>query len=458
MKEKQLFLIKTLLFFIFFIFSIFSTSFVFDLPKIKMRERKIVVFRQEVSTEVQNRLFARARVLPTKHLRTINAQVAFLDTGQQEMIRSFPQVLRIDPDVKVYALPRQKRDWCERFPWLPWCSPQPTPTPTPEPTPAPSPTPTPTLKPTPTPTPTSTPTLTPTPTLEPSPTSTPTPTPTLTPETQPLPWGIAKIGADKVWPVSKGTGVKIAIIDTGIDRNHPDLDDNLFGCENFIYWWRSCEDDNGHGTHVAGIIGAENNSFGVVGVAPEARIYALKVLDRSGSGYLSDVIEALDWAIANKIDVVNLSLGTSYDILSLHEAVKRVNEAGIVQVAAAGNSGPDESTVNYPASYPEVIAVSATNSTDEVPFWSSRGPEVDLAAPGVDIYSTYKGNTYRNMTGTSMSAPHVAGVVLLRLEDHPEEGPDVIETLLKENTDFLPYGSKLVGAGLVNAYKAITAP
>lgn len=250
----------------------------------------------------------------------------------------------------------------------------------------------------------------------------------------------------------------MAVLDTGIDIDHPDLDDNLSGCVNFIYWWRNCDDDNGHGTHVSGIIAAENNDFGVVGVAPNAKIYSLKVLNYRGRGYLSDIIEALDWAITNNIDVVNMSLGTSSDVLSFHEAVQRVNAAGITQVAAGGNSGPGADTVIYPARYPEVIAVSAIDSNNNVPSWSSRGPEIDLAAPGVSVYSAYRGGGYQTMSGTSMAAPHVTGTVALRLEDHPGENPATIEIVLGSNTDSLPFDPTLVGAGLVNADKVVSAP
>jgi subtilisin family serine protease len=249
----------------------------------------------------------------------------------------------------------------------------------------------------------------------------------------------------------------VAVIDTGIDRNHPDLDDNLAGCENFIYWWRSCEDDNGHGTHVAGIIAAENNGFGAVGVAPEAEIYALKVLNYRGSGYLSDLIEALDWAVANQMAVVNMSLGTNFDVTSFHEAVQRAYSAGIVLVAASGNDGPGGNSVDYPARYPEVIAASAVDEALAVPSWSSRGPEVDLAAPGANVYSTALGGSYKKMSGTSMASPHVAGAVALRRENS-NESPSTIKSVLKTNADSLPLATELVGAGLVNAFETVTAP
>jgi len=420
-KQKQLY--RVLIFILVSSFCFFSkTTTAFG-----ARERQIIVFRPEVVDIQQDDVFSRLQIVSERRLRLINARTARLTEAQMVRLQQDPRVLRIDPDVEIFALPRQ--NLCDRYPWLPWCS-QPTPTPTAEPTPIPTSTPTPTVTPTATPTPVS--------------------------ESQPIPWGVARINADDAWAVASGSAVKVAILDTGIDIGHPDLDDNLKGCLNFISW-RSCGDDNGHGTHVAGIIAAEDNSFGVVGVAPRAWLYALKVLDKRGSGYLSDLIEALDWAVSQKMAVVNMSLGTSIDVTSFREAVARVSQAGIVQVAAAGNSGPTAGSVNYPAKYPEVIAVAAIDAADQVPSWSSRGTEVDLAAPGVAIYSTYLRGGYQTLSGTSMSAPHVTGVVALRLENHRDESPSQVKEILKNSVDLLPFDSTLVGAGLVNGYQAVVA-
>lgn len=404
------------------------------------RPRQIIVFRPEIADSLQEAILSKEKVITEKKLRLINARTAWLTKVQADRLQRDPRVLRIDPDVEVFALPRRfRRDWCDRYPWLPWC-PKPTPTVTPTPSP----------EPTPTPIPTATPT--------PLPSETPTPTPTPPSESQPVPWGVARIAADEAWAIASGSAVRVAVLDTGIDIDHPDLDDNLESCVNFIRWWRDCNDDNGHGTHVAGIIAAEDNDFGVVGVAPQAYLDGLKVLDRRGRGYLSDVIEALDWAVAHQVQVVNMSLGTTSDVPSFKEAVAKVNQAGIVQVAAAGNDGPDLGTVVYPAKYPEVIAVAASDAADQIPSWSSRGPEVDLTAPGVSIYSTYRHGGYKELSGTSMSAPHVAGVVALRLEDHHGETPAMIKTILQTTADPLPFDATWVGAGLVNAYQAVLAP
>ena len=265
------------------------------------------------------------------------------------------------------------------------------------------------------------------------------------------------------WSTTTGDPVKVAVIDTGIELSHPDLKNNIKGGYNAINPLKSANDDNGHGTHVAGIIAAENNSVGVIGAGPQIDLYAVKVLSRNGSGYLSDVIEGIDWAIANGIQVINMSLGTTGNVQSFHDAIARANEAGIVQVAAAGNDGL---AVNYPAAYSEVIAVSATDSSDIITSWSSRGAEVDLSAPGLNIYSTYKGQTYKTLSGTSMATPHVAGAAALVLTQtakcdadsngscSPSEVQDRLQATATDLGIAGPDG--LYGYGLVNAYQAVS--
>ena len=287
--------------------------------------------------------------------------------------------------------------------------------------------------------------------------------PTPTQPSEVLPWGVDRIDADLVWGTTTGDPIKVAIVDTGIDVKHPDLIDNLKGGVSAVGYTSSYNDDNGHGTHVAGIAAAIDNEIGVIGVGPKIDLYAVKVLNRRGSGYLSDVIEGLDWAISNGMQVVNMSLGTASNVLLFQEAVQRVNAAGIVQVAAAGNN---YGAVIYPAAYSEVIAVSATDSSDAIASWSSRGPEIDLAAPGVSIYSTYKGQTYKTLSGTSMAAPHVAGTAALVLNsaisNYDLDGDgiwDPIEVQNKLQDRAVDLGNtgfdNLYGWGLVNAYNAV---
>jgi len=277
-----------------------------------------------------------------------------------------------------------------------------------------------------------------------------------------LPWGVDRIDAEIVHAYNKGLGVKVAIIDTGIDKDHPDLQANIKGGVNFVSnpYWRPADpekwdDDNGHGTHCAGIAAAVDNEEGVIGVAPEAHLYGVKVLDRTGSGYVSDVIAGIEWSIANGMQVISMSLGSGSDISSLHDACDDAYGAGIVVVAAAGNSGPDDNTVIYPAKYDSVIAVSATNSDDSLADFSSRGPEVELAAPGVSIYSTIPGG-YDTKSGTSMACPHVTGTAALVIaSDSSLSNVDVRQRLQGTAEDLGDSGEdNLYGHGLVDAFEA----
>ncbi|MEK7561767.1 MAG: S8 family serine peptidase, partial [Patescibacteria group bacterium] len=202
-----------------------------------------------------------------------------------------------------------------------------------------------------------------------------------------------------------------------------------------------------------------NNSIGVVGVGHQIDLYAVKVLNKNGSGYVSDIIEGIQWSMASGANVINMSLGTSSDIQSFHDAVTAAKNSGITVVAAAGNSGPGDNTVIYPAKYPESIAVSATNSSNGQPSWSSRGPEVDLAAPGNSIYSTYKNGTYGTLSGTSMASPHAAGAAALVLATHPGFTPDQVLAKLQSTADFLAgLSSNQQGSGLVDAEEAALTP
>ncbi|NLI13368.1 MAG: S8 family peptidase [Peptococcaceae bacterium] len=271
---------------------------------------------------------------------------------------------------------------------------------------------------------------------------------------QVLPWGVDRIDAEKAWAESTGSRVKVAVIDTGIDTGHPDL--KIYGGINTINKEKSYKDDNGHGTHVAGIIAALNNRVGVIGVAHDAMLYAVKVLGADGSGNLSDIIEGLEWCINNNIQVVNMSLGTDEAEDLFHEAIKHVYNAGIFIVAAAGNSGPRDNTISYPAKYPEVAAVAASSQFDQIAFFSSRGAEVDLVAPGVNIYSTYRGRSYRKLSGTSMAAPHVAGAAALVLAKKGVMSPDKLLSHLKETSQDMHFSPDKQGAGLVDAYISVT--
>ncbi len=233
-------------------------------------------------------------------------------------------------------------------------------------------------------------------------------------------WGVLHIGSDTAFTSGQtGKTVKVAVLDTGIDYNNTDLISNYAGGYNFVTGTTDPMDDNGHGTHVAGTIGAVKNNIGVVGVAPDVIIYALKVLDAQGNGYTSDVISALQWSMNNGIHVVNNSYGTTVNPGTALESTFAILEAkGIVSVASAGNSGTcagNTATIEYPAMYSSVIAVAATDSLNTRPCFSATGSQIELSAPGVNINSTKLGGGNIVYSGTSMASPHVAGVVVLLL-------------------------------------------
>lgn len=273
----------------------------------------------------------------------------------------------------------------------------------------------------------------------------------VTSEQQAVPWGVERIGAPAAWRKTTGAGVKVAVLDTGVDSSHPDLRNNVAGKINIRFSGLPVGDGHGHGTHVAGIIAAANNDFGVVGVAPEVKIYAVKVMNRFGRGQVSDIVNGLEWALKNQMQIVNLSLGTPQASTALKKAVEACLQEGMLLVAAAGNEG-SEGKVLYPARYPGVISVTATTQQDTLADFSSRGPEVTVTAPGHEILSTYPGGRYRAMSGTSMAAPHVSGVLALILGSNSNLGPEQAMRLLLQHARKLP-GLSLIeqGAGLVDA-------
>jgi subtilisin len=259
-------------------------------------------------------------------------------------------------------------------------------------------------------------------------------------------WGITKIGAETLHKTTTpvlGSGIIVGVIDTGINKGHADLTGNYVKGWDFVNNDNDPNDDNGHGTHCAGIIAAAINDveIAVVGVAPKASIYAYKVLNSRGSGTVSNIIAGIDKAVLDGVDVISLSLGSTSYSLGLETACKNAVSKGVVVVAAAGNSGNTAtgSTVNYPARTTEVIAVGATDVSDKLATFSSTGPEVDVVAPGVRILSDYKdintGDLLNQdtvyMDGTSMACPHVAGTVALMLSVNPSLTPVQIQGILK---------------------------
>ncbi|RJQ07896.1 MAG: peptidase S8/S53 subtilisin kexin sedolisin, partial [Bacillota bacterium] len=274
-----------------------------------------------------------------------------------------------------------------------------------------------------------------------------------------LPWGVDRIDADVVQAGgNSGSGVKVGILDTGIDLDHPDL--HVAGGATFVDGTSAPDDDNGHGTHVAGTVAALANGTGVIGVAPAAALYAVKVLDSGGSGYISDIVAGIDWAVTNGMKVINMSFGGSSDDATLRAACDNAYAAGVLLVAAAGNSGNPAGkgdNVSYPARYSSVIAVAATDQSDKRASFSSTGPDVELAAPGVDILSTYYGGGYATASGTSMACPHVVGVAaLVYYANAGYSNADVRNAMTSTAIDLGTAGrDTLYGYGLVYAPDAV---
>lgn len=272
-----------------------------------------------------------------------------------------------------------------------------------------------------------------------------------------LQWGPSKIEADYAWNTTIGdSSVLVAVIDTGIDWNHPDLASNYV---TLGYDWVNDDlnpmDDNGHGTHCAGIIGAVlDNSVGMAGLA-QVRIMAEKGLDEVGTGWESDLANAIGHAVDQGAVILNLSWGSYEESALIHDAVMYAHEVGVLVVASAGNDAVSQK--QYPAAFDEVVAVSATSQYDSRASWSNFGQWVEVAAPGVSIYSTILNGHYGYKSGTSMSAPHVAGVAALITSQFPNAGPDWVRFQLRNTTDDLGDSGfdQYYGYGRINARRAL---
>jgi subtilisin family serine protease len=258
-------------------------------------------------------------------------------------------------------------------------------------------------------------------------------------------WGADLVKAPEVWAQGyTGQGVVVAVIDTGVDRNHEDLRNNIWTNANEIadngidddgngyvddnYGWNfsgnnnNTLDGNGHGTHVSGTIAGENNNYGVTGIAYNAKIMPVKVLNDSGSGSYNSIAQGVRYAVDNGADIINLSLGGKYSNRTLESAIDYASSKGVIVVMAAGNDG--ESSPDYPAryAYKSGIAVGAVDRNNNIADFSDRSGTSEISyvtAPGVRVYSTVPNNQYAVYSGTSMAAPHVAGVVALMLSANP---------------------------------------
>ncbi len=283
------------------------------------------------------------------------------------------------------------------------------------------------------------------------------------------PWGIDRVDADVAHANGDtGSGGDVAIIDTGVDSDHVNGDHLLGQSRSFVdcgtggyfgcYFFgnnnacnQTWDDDNDHGTHCAGIAAAAANDAGVVGVGPDITLHAAKVLDCAGSGSFSDIAAGIEWAADQGFDVASMSLGGSASS-TVEDAVQYAANNGVTLVAAAGNSGPCTDCVSYPAAYPEVIAISATSCDDSLASFSSTGPEIEIAAPGENIYSTVPSG-HSTLSGTSMACPHVAGAAgALAAQGYSRSD---IRSTLKSSAENIGLGSNQQGSGLLDVAAAL---
>ena len=276
---------------------------------------------------------------------------------------------------------------------------------------------------------------------------------------QTVPWGITRIGAPTVHASgNKGAGVNVLIEDSGIDYTHPDLDANYYGGYDYINSDSDPMDDNGHGTHVSGTVAAEDNTIGVIGVAPQARLYAYKMFSASGTGTHAGFAAGLQWAVDNGMKVVNYSGGGSHSTTK-QQACQAAYDAGILIAAASGN---DNSSIGYPARYDTTLAVGATDSSDTRAWFSNYGPELDVVAPGVSVNSCTMGGGYASWQGTSMATPHVAGVATLVVAGGDlgaDPTPAALMQRIRSTADDLgaPGFDDYYGHGIVDAVEAVGA-
>lgn len=233
--------------------------------------------------------------------------------------------------------------------------------------------------------------------------------------TEIIDYGIKMVGAPLEWGETMGEDTKTGVIDTGIDANHIDLKNRIRDYINFSDSNRDdIEDRNGHGTHVSGIICAEKNGVGVIGVAPKTDLYVAKAFDETGKTTYPAIEKSLNWMIAKKVDVINMSFSSDISTKEYRNLISKVSAAGISMICAAGNEGMlGDETIGYPAGFKETIAVTAVDINRKITDFSSYGGEAEIAAAGKNIYSTYLNNGYATLSGTSMATPIITGAAAI---------------------------------------------
>ena len=276
-------------------------------------------------------------------------------------------------------------------------------------------------------------------------------------------WSDRSVPYSPAWACTQGSGIDIAVVDTGVDRSHPDLAAHTttgagaLGGSGTVSPGTGGIDPHGHGTHVAGIAAASaGNGLGIAGVAPMATIIPVRVLGETGSGWNIDVAAGITWAVDSGAEVVNLSLGSTWRSSAVSNAIAYAVSRGVVVVAAAGNDGPSGAK-HYPGADANSIAVGSVDENLQISDFSTHGDYVDVSAPGSAILSTYLNGSYATLSGTSMATPYVSGVVALMLGTHPTLGPAQIRARLTSTADDAgPNGpDQAFGYGIVDPVRAI---
>lgn len=280
-------------------------------------------------------------------------------------------------------------------------------------------------------------------------------------------WGLEFLGVDELWHITGGRDILVGVIDTGIATAHPDLDGAVVDSRDFTNSPTGVMDEVGHGTHVAGILGARENGTGVIGVAPLVSLLNAKVLRRPGEAiHEAAVVDAVQWCVDEEADLICLSLQSAFETPDLRDAIVEAARQGTATICAAGNTGPRPDSVAFPAAYPETIAVGYVEQDASgdvvVGLDSAVGREIDLVAPGGDILSTFPPNVWARANGTSMAAPFVCGVAALLLAirrdaGNPVNDPAALRTaLLAATTDLHTAGRDTVsGLGLIDPAKLL---
>lgn len=276
-------------------------------------------------------------------------------------------------------------------------------------------------------------------------------------QTQRSPWHIRRAGFPTAWRLAdaRPSGqrpIRIGVLDSGVDLRHPQLQRLLAPGINLLAHGEPPTDENGHGTHVAGVIAMASGAWNSLHRRPPLILYPVKIFDQTGFGKIGDIVRGLYWCAEQGLDLVNLSFGTDLKTSqALQRAVREVEQAGLVLVGAAGNDGR-QGAVDFPGRYPEVLAVSASTRSDRLAPFSSVGPEVDLIAPGASVISLAPGGGRVRMSGTSMAAPHVSAAIALLLGLEPFLTPEAVRARVKATAEWLPsVPPQAQGAGLLRA-------